>query len=298
MANSGQGDADLDLAGDLCDCAPLDPSASAIPAEILGLHFTDPVTLTWEPGDPKDRTVVHRDDIGAWPVGASVECTSVNTSGDEISDPAVPEPGTGFYYLVNDSNACGPGDLGTWGNDQPRDLLACEQILTSFGFALYTDAAGATPGIVGSYVDQSLWFYSAHDDWRVSQTIAGTRVDPVLDFTDTSWGARDEVGLTGGTDENWDQFSVQWDGFVEIIEGGLRLATVSDDGSRMWIDLDDNGSYDTSGDEFIDNNFGSGQSATQGPPTVPLAPGIYRLRIQYHEEGGGNVLQLIEVTGD
>ena len=114
-----------------------------------------------------------------------------------------------------------------------------------------------------------------------------------LDYTESSWGARAEVGLTNGTDENWDQFSVQWEGVIRILEAGMRLATISDDGSRMWLDLNGDGVFEASGPEFIDNNFGSAQAPTEGPPSVALSPGAYRIRIQYDEQFGGNWMRLI-----
>jgi hypothetical protein len=53
--------------------------------------------------------------------------------------------------------------------------------------------------------------------------------------------ARAPVGITGGSDANWENFSVQWDGYVRATQAGERLATVSDDGSRMWIDINNDG---------------------------------------------------------
>jgi hypothetical protein len=57
---------------------------------------------------------------------------------------------------------------------------------------------GGNPGLVGSYVNKSLRAYSTQDDWRVSQIIAGTRVDPAINFPQSAWGSRASVGVTGG----------------------------------------------------------------------------------------------------
>ena len=35
--------------------------------------------------------------------------------------------------------------------------------------------------------------YAAQDDWRISQTVAGTRVDATLDYQTASWGSRAAV---------------------------------------------------------------------------------------------------------
>lgn len=166
---------------------------------------------------------------------------------------------------------------------------------TTSDFRLFTDAGRTAEGLVGSYIDSNLRHNTAQVDWRVAHQIAGSRIDETLNFTDTGWGPRAEVGLTGGTDNNWEDFSVQWDGFVEILADQVRLQTRSDDGSRMWIDVNRDGIFDSSGVEFIDNNWGQGQGATPGPESIPLAAGMYPVRIQYEEGFGGNVLQLLDV---
>ena len=160
-------------------------------------------------------------------------------------------------------------------------------------FEIYTDVSLTTPGLIGSYVNQDLRSYSPQDDWRVTQVIAGTRVDPTINFTSNSWGSRAAVGLTGGSDSNWDYFSVQWDGYANILTDGIGLATCSDDGSRMWIDINGDGFFDPSGPEFVNNNWGNGQAATTGPSSVRFTPGVYKIRLQYEEGSGGNVMQLV-----
>ena len=160
---------------------------------------------------------------------------------------------------------------------------------------VFTDAACNTPGLVGSYVNANLRGYAAQDDWRVSQTISGTRVDETIDFQDTSWGSRAEVGLTGGSDSNWEYFSVQWDGYVQI-DSAVALATRSDDSSRMWIDIDGDGTFESEWPEFVDNHWGTGQSATTGAASPMLEPGVYSIRLQYEEGSGGNIMQLLPMA--
>lgn len=160
-------------------------------------------------------------------------------------------------------------------------------------FHLYTDQTRGTPGLVGSYVDSNLRGVTSHADWRTTQVIAGTRIDAALDFQTDSWGSRAAVGLTHGTDADWDLFSVQWDGFVEIVTEGTRLLTESDDSSRMWIDVDHDGVFDPGGVEFVNNHWGNPQAPTRGDASVELAPGVYGIRIQYEEEYFGNRMRLL-----
>ncbi len=159
-------------------------------------------------------------------------------------------------------------------------------------------APNGPPGLVASFVDQSLRGRPDQDDWRTTQAIAGTRVDRVLHFPQNGWGSRATVGLTKGTDADWQDFSVQWDGYVTIPTDGVRLYTRSDDGSRMWIDLDGDGTFGDAPPELVNNNWGGAQSPTTGPASPPLAAGTYAVRIQYEEGGGGNALSLLwDYTG-
>ncbi|TWT79056.1 putative Ig domain protein [Planctomycetes bacterium CA13] len=176
-----------------------------------------------------------------------------------------------------------------------HSITVAENILVSQAVpesALFTDSELTTPGITGSFVNTSLRSYSAQDDWRTTQTISGTRIDSQISFSTDTFGTRSDVGITGGADdENWDDFSVQWDGWVSIPQDGVQLFTRSDDSSRLWVDLNGDGTFDTTS-ELFDNHWGSGQGTTPGTPTGPLAAGAYQIRMQYEEGGGGNTAYL------
>jgi hypothetical protein len=94
--------------------------------------------------------------------------------------------------------------------------------------------------------------------------------------------------LTGGSDQDWNDFSVQWDGYVTIPRDNTRLFTRSDDGSRMWIDVNGNGQFEDTPEEFVNNNWGNWQGTTTGPASVPLPAGTYAIRVQYEDGWGGN----------
>ena len=159
--------------------------------------------------------------------------------------------------------------------------------------ALSTTVAQTTAGLVGSYVNSSLRSYSAQDDWRTSQAIVGSRVDSSIAFTTNSFGSRSAVSVTGGTDSNWDFFSVQWDGYISIPSDGVRLRANSSDGSRFWIDLNGDGQFGASGAEFVNNGWGKGQDVTVGPATIQLTKGVYKIRMQFEDGTGPNPMQLL-----
>ncbi len=143
--NADQGDTDADGAGDACDpdddgdgsgdaadCAPLDPSAFAVPAEIAEVAFApDAMTLTWASAAPASGVgTVHdvvRGDLSDLPVGSTASEICLETgSGDAMSaDPAVPPPGTGRFYVVRGRNVCGAGTYGADTSSNERTTSAC-----------------------------------------------------------------------------------------------------------------------------------------------------------------------------
>lgn len=161
-------------------------------------------------------------------------------------------------------------------------------------YQLFTTVDRTVIGLTGSYVNESLRSRAAQEDWRSTSGVAisGTRVDSSVNFPDDGWGSRAAVGLTGGNDGNWENFSVQWDGLIQVNRPS-KFATRTDDGSRMWFDLNGNAVFDSTGPEFVDNHWGSGQSATLGDVSVTVAPGLYRIRIQYEETVGDNTCELV-----
>jgi hypothetical protein len=148
-------------------------------------------------------------------------------------------------------------------------------------------------GLDATYFNSAMQDYLSTNDWRTLPIPEVSRVDLGIDFTTTWWGARAPVGVTGGTELNWDNFAVQWDGYVQVDTPNLRLASRSDDGSRMWLDVNDDGTFSSS--ELYACQWGQGGPLLQGTVTPPLAVGRYKIRIQYYELGGENDMQLVSV---
>ena len=159
--------------------------------------------------------------------------------------------------------------------------------------AFFTTSSLTTPGIAAHYVNSSLRAVQSQADWDTTQAIVGGRYDPSIDFPGNGLGPRAELNLTGGSDANWDNFSVQWDGYVVIPTDNVRLQTRNTNGSRLWIDVNGDGQYGTSGSEFINNGWGKGQDLTLSAPSVSLKKGVYKIRMQVEESVGPNAIQLL-----
>ena len=187
-------------------------------------------------------------------------------------------PQSGTYYLLIQSGVAGPSHYAF----RLLDLNQAPTVLTSLGA---TNGTGVVPvsapylSLAGSYANGSLDGVDELD-WRTSQTIAGSRADATVDFMPDNWGSRAAVGITDGSDTNWLNFSVQWDGTILISNPNTRLYATNYGACRFWIDLNQNSVFEPS--ELFSNNWGSGfWSAGLSAASPPLQPGVYSIRIQY-----------------
>jgi hypothetical protein len=94
-------------------------------------------------------------------------------------------------------------------------------------------------------------------------------------------------GLTNG-----DSFSVIWDGWFDVsVEGpgDYTFGTESDDGSVLYLDLNNDGDFADPGEMIIDNNRDQGPNVTTG--TVNLPMDSVRFAIGFYENGGGDLMR-------
>jgi hypothetical protein len=206
------------------------------------------------------------------------------------------EPGT--YYLIVESlqdAAAGYSFSLIDVSQAPSQQLTLNKPI---GTNLFTVPASSL-NVTGSYVAINLRNYAQQDDWRESQTIAGTRREASLNFTNNNWDAFAAVGLASpdnGDESNWENFSVQWDGFINLTNANTRLYLRSDNSSRFWIDLNRDGIFKATWPEFVDNRWGE-EIVQLSPPSAALPAGNYRLRVQYEESYGNNELVLLQDGG-
>jgi len=130
-ANPGQANADGDAAGDVCDCAPNDETAFALPGEATEFGFgSGPATLVWSPPTSSSGSGtlydVMRGELAGLPVGSAGEvCLESGSPDTAAADATTPEPGAGFYYLVRAANACGAGTYGANSSGAEEVSAAC-----------------------------------------------------------------------------------------------------------------------------------------------------------------------------
>jgi hypothetical protein len=159
-------------------------------------------------------------------------------------------------------------------------------------------ASAKQPGLSAAFFNHNLRGLD-EADWTQTQHPTGTRTDATIDRQKEIFGSPAErvKFQISGSDTDWDDFSVQWDGWLRVSQDGTDLATRSDDGSRVWLDLNGNGQVEPA--EWGSNGWGEGQGATQKTVHAGIAAGLYRIRVQYEDGGGPNccVLQWRLPTG-
>lgn len=124
-------DCDADGLAPWNDCDDTDDQIWSVPGETRELTFHDDgKTLTWlEPNDPGFSTGALSYDTLRTPdpsdFDTAMTCIEHGEDDLQAEDPGEPAPGKGWFYLTRACNRCGPGELGTWGEGDPRHGGAC-----------------------------------------------------------------------------------------------------------------------------------------------------------------------------
>ena len=181
-------------------------------------------------------------------------------------------------------------------------------------------AAGALSSIVpDGLVDDRLTVQNALTPWiGLGSTANGGAVllSPGVNYTANGGGgspatsANDPFfGLTGSPPAgNTDNQAAVWSGLLNVTDTGFyTFYTASDDGSNLWLDLNGNGFYSTSGvpdsvqgtelvggiptsatigEQLVSNDFSQGVTTRSSAPIL-LTAGVYAIRIAANNGGGG-----------
>ncbi len=103
-------------------------------------------------------------------------------------------------------------------------------------------------------------------------------------YADINYG--DFLTLPGIT--NLDTFAVLWEGWLDVTidgTGDYTFGTASDDGSVLYLDLNDDGDFTDPGELIVNNNNIQGTTVVTG--TVALTMNSVRMVIGFFEDGGG-----------
>lgn len=122
---------DGDGVRDDLDCAPGDALAFAVPGEVRRVRFPTKTSIAWaHAGLIAGAGTVHdvvRGSLAQLPVGTGGDelCLIQGTPDASLAVEPVPPSGTGFYYIVRGTNACGTGSYGYRSPGIERVSSAC-----------------------------------------------------------------------------------------------------------------------------------------------------------------------------
>lgn len=133
--------------------------------------------------------------------------------------------------------------------------------------------AGYGPGLAATYYDQN----SVARAYFTGSTVS--RVDATVDF---NWGGGQPVSGIGVND-----FSVRWVGEVVVpTTGKYTFYTRSDDGVRLWVDCNGNGSFQP-GEQLVNNWTDHGDTENSGVCSGNQTAGAaLKVQLEFYERGG------------
>ena len=133
LCNFGDPDDDNDGVSDWIDCAPLDGTLRAAPAEVVGVGLGsggNKNRLSWTnpqaQGGSATVSDALRGTLVGLPVGSGVEaCVASGISLAQLDDATSPSSGAALWYLVRGRNACGTGSYGRSSSGAERTSSVC-----------------------------------------------------------------------------------------------------------------------------------------------------------------------------
>lgn len=125
-------------------------------------------------------------------------------------------------------------------------------------------------------------YFKYYDQPRFCDGPIVTRDDPAIDH---DWGTGSPASALG-----IDFWAARWTGSPHFVGGLTRFFTYSDDGVRLWVDANDNGSFGDPGELIIDKWVD--QSATLWWGDTYVSPGTHRVRLEYYERVGDAIMKL------
>ena len=113
-----------------------------------------------------------------------------------------------------------------------------------------------------------------------------TAIAPTVNFPSVGDPSHPFTSL--GVALNTNDHAARFTGKIDITTAGnYMFSTESDDGSVMWIDLNNDGDFIDAGEEIVDNRGDHGMQVRTSAD-VALNVGQYPLKVEFYERGGGS----------
>jgi hypothetical protein len=146
-------------------------------------------------------------------------------------------------------------------------LAVSDSVFTSTDDATIVVTPASLNGLTGQY-------FNDPGNGTHFGTLILTRGDPTVNFT---WAGSPAAGVGA------DNFSARWTGRVEApVTGSFRFSTVSDDGTRLWV----NG-------QLVINNWTDHAATTNTSAAIALTAGVrYTITLEFYEKAGSAVAKL------
>ena len=210
--------------------------------------FTDDQTRT---NDSFKFTVA--DTLG----GSIAEATflmGIDSDGDGLDDSEETQIGTNYDLVDTDGDGLSDFYEHEYGSDPLTNTLDPE-----------LETLGAEKGLLAKYFYNKRYSNIPETDELV---ISEAKIVPNVDFGNDYWGA------AAGSSER-ENVVAEFEGYIHIpVDGEYTIETISDDGSKVWID-----------DAVVVDNDGL-QSATLVGSTLTLTAGLKRFKMKYFQAGG------------
>jgi hypothetical protein len=207
------------------------------------------------------------------------------------------EPGLYRFHLVTDDGARFWIDpqvnnytiIDAWKNQPPTEYTSQIQLqggTNSLKLEYYDNTGGAEIRFwwekLGDYPNWKAEYYKFFGEPRLCGGPVLTRNELAINH---DWGTGTPSTVLGT-----DFWAARWTGRPRFVGGLTRFFTLSDDGVRLWVDANDNGSFDDPGEFIIDRWVD--QSRTLRSGDVYMSPGFHRVKLEYFERVGDAIVLL------
>jgi len=264
--------------------------ASHVPYELYfhPLPVVPGTTYYWRVDEiMADNTTITTGDVWSFTIAPNIAYNPSPRNGDKWIDPNVilswaptQDAATHEVYFGTDQAAVAARDPGVFKGALYVTTLDLGTLEKNTTYYWAVDEVGGTKyaGDVWSFTTTSGAAGGVKAEYFRGMTVTGvpflTQIEPKIDH---SWG---DPG--GPAPSVVDQFSARWTADLEIaVADTYTFVTTSDDGARLWL----NG-------KLIVNSWVDQGTTSHASKPQKLEPGIYSIRMEYYENGGGAVAQL------